>query len=58
MVQNEMPVWPAKPFTKSVFILGASLAFAFCSPAARAADAEAVTVDTTFTRQDAARASR
>jgi pimeloyl-ACP methyl ester carboxylesterase len=49
MVQNEMPVWPGKPFTKSVFILGASLAFAFCSPAARAADAEAVTVDTTFT---------
>ena len=44
-----MSVWPAKPFTKSVFIFGASLAFAFCSPAARAADAEAVTVDTTFT---------
>ncbi len=54
-----MSVWAAKPFTKSVFIFGASLAFfAFCSPAARAADAEAVTVDTTFTRQDAARASR
>ena len=53
-----MSVWAAKPFTKSVFIFGSSLAFAFCSPAARAADAEAVTVDTTFTRQDAARASR
>src|SRR6266436_6292764 len=46
--ENEMSVWPAKPFRKSVFIFAASLAFAFCSPAARAADAEAVTVDTTF----------
>ncbi len=44
-----MSVWPTKPFTKSVFIFGASLAFAFCNPTARAADAEAVTVDTTFT---------
>jgi hypothetical protein len=43
-----MSVWPAKPFTKSVFIFGTSLAFAFFSPAARAADAEAVTIDTTF----------
>src|SRR5258708_23235253 len=47
--ENEMSVWPTKPFTKSVFIFGASLAFAFCNPTARAADAEAVTVDTTFT---------
>jgi hypothetical protein len=46
--ENEMSAWPAKPFRKSVFIFGASLASAFCSPAARAADAEAVTVDTTF----------
>ena len=37
-----MSVWPAKPFTKSVFIFGSSLAFAFYSPTARAADAEAV----------------
>src|SRR5690349_11136702 len=49
-LENEMSVWPAKLFRKSVFILGASLAFAFYySPAARATDAEAVTVDTTFT---------
>jgi hypothetical protein len=46
-----MSVWPAKLLKKSAFILGVSLAFAFCSapPAARAADAEAVTIDTTFT---------
>ena len=46
-----MSVWLAKPFKKSAFIFGASLAFAFWSapPAARAADAEAVTIDTTFT---------
>jgi len=44
-----MSVWQARLFTKSVLIFGASLAFAFGSPAARAADAEAVTVDTTFT---------
>jgi hypothetical protein len=45
-----MSVWPAKLFKQSAFILGASLAFAFCSapPAARAADAEAVTIDTSF----------
>jgi hypothetical protein len=46
-----MSVWPAKLFKKSAFIFGASLAFAFWSapPAARAAEAEAVTIDTTFT---------
>jgi hypothetical protein len=45
-----MSVWPAKLFKKSAFILGSVLAFAVCSapPAARAADAEAVTIDTTF----------
>jgi hypothetical protein len=45
-----MSFWPAKLFKQSAFILGASLAFAFCSapPAARAADAEAVTIDTSF----------
>jgi hypothetical protein len=44
-----MSVRQTRPFTRSVLILGASLAFAFGSPAARAADPEAVTVDTTFT---------
>src|SRR5215468_3254109 len=44
-----MSVWQTRPFTKSVLIFGASLAFAFGSAAARAANAEAVTVDTTFT---------
>jgi hypothetical protein len=45
-----MSVWSAKLLKKSAFIFGASLAFAFWSvpPAARAADAEAVTIDTTF----------
>jgi hypothetical protein len=44
-------IWPAGLLTKPAFIFGASLAFAFCgSPsAARAADAEAVTIGTTFT---------
>jgi hypothetical protein len=46
-----MSVWPAKRFKTSAFIFGLALAFAVCSapPAARAADAEAVTIDTTFT---------
>jgi hypothetical protein len=45
-----MSVWPAKLFKKSAFIFAACLAFAFYSapPVARAADAEAVTIDTTF----------
>jgi hypothetical protein len=44
-----MSVWPANRFKQSAFILGASLAFAFsAAPAARAADAEAVTIDTSF----------
>jgi hypothetical protein len=47
--ENEMSVRQAKPFRKSILIFSASLAFAFCSPAARAGEAEAVTVDTTFT---------
>jgi hypothetical protein len=48
-----MIVRPEKLFTTSAFILGVSVAFAFCSapPSARAADAEAVTIDTTFTVQ-------
>src|SRR5215467_8211830 len=46
-----MPVLPAKLLDKSALIFGACIAFAFCGapPAARAADAEAVTIDTTFT---------
>jgi hypothetical protein len=46
-----MSVWPAKRYKASAFIFGLALAFAVCSapPAARAADAEAVTIDTTFT---------
>src|SRR5215475_9576861 len=46
-----MIVRPEKLFTTSAFLLGVSLAFAFCSapPSARAAEAEAVTIDTTFT---------
>jgi hypothetical protein len=43
-----MSFWQAKSFRKSVFIFGASLASTLCGPAARAADAEAVTIDTTF----------
>jgi hypothetical protein len=45
-----MSVWPAKRLKKSVFISAACLAFAFCGApnAARAAEAEAVTIDTTF----------
>src|SRR5215471_393318 len=44
-----MAVWQAKRFNRSALIL-AACAFGFCSasPAARAADAEAVTIDTTF----------
>jgi len=44
-----MSVWQAKRFNRSALIL-AACAFGFCSasPAARAADAEAVTIDTTF----------
>jgi hypothetical protein len=46
-----MPVRSLKRFNKSALILGACVALALCSaaPAARAADAEAVTIDTTFT---------
>ena len=45
-----MSVWSARFFKKSAFILGASLVSAFSGgpPVARAADAEAVTIDTTF----------
>src|SRR5215470_2434894 len=47
----EMSALPAKLLNKSALIFGACVGFAFCSapPAARAADAEAVTIDTTFT---------
>jgi hypothetical protein len=46
-----MSVWPAKLFKTSAFILVWPLAFPVCSapPDARAADAEAVTIDTNFT---------
>src|SRR5262249_25171386 len=45
-----MSVWQAKPFNRSALILAACAPFGFCiaSPPARAADAEAVTIDTTF----------
>jgi pimeloyl-ACP methyl ester carboxylesterase len=45
-----MFAWQAKRFDQSALILAACAAFGFCSasPAARAADAEAVTIDTTF----------
>ena len=51
MQESAKIIWSARSFTKSTFILGTSLAFAFCGtpPAARAADAEAVTINTTFT---------
>jgi hypothetical protein len=44
-------VWPATLFKKSAFIFGACLVSGFCGalPAARAADAEAVTINTNFT---------
>jgi hypothetical protein len=43
-------IWSAQLFKKSAFIFGASLLFGFCSapPSASAADAEAVTIDTTL----------
>src|SRR5690348_9207206 len=46
-----MSVWPAKLLDKSVMIVGGCVALALCNaaPIARAADAEAVTIDTTFT---------
>lgn len=46
-----MSVWPVKLFKTSAFIFGVALAFPVCSaaPDARAADAEAVTIDTNFT---------
>jgi hypothetical protein len=46
-----MIVRPAKLFTTSGFLFGVSLAVAFCIalPSAGAAEAEAVTIDTTFT---------
>jgi len=45
-----MSVWQAKLFNQSALILAACATFGFCSasPTARAADAEAVTIDTTF----------
>src|SRR5215831_18976144 len=45
-----MRVWPAKLFNQSSLMFAAGVAFAFGSeaPAARAADAEAVTIDTTL----------
>lgn len=45
-----MPVRLAEQLKCPAFIFGVSLAFVFCSapPAARAVDAEAVTIDTTF----------
>src|SRR5215813_93281 len=50
-LESEMPVRPANLFNQSSLIFAACVAFAFCSeaPAARAADAEAVTIDTTLT---------
>jgi len=47
----EMSVLPAKLINSSALIVGAYVAFAFCGapPVAHAADAEAVTIDTTFT---------
>jgi hypothetical protein len=47
----DMSVWPAKLLDKSVMIVGGCVALALCNaaPVARAADAEAVTIDTTFT---------
>src|SRR5438552_17509898 len=49
--QGGMAVRPAMLFKTSAFIFGLTLAFAVGSApsAARAADAEAVTIDTTFT---------
>src|SRR5215467_8269348 len=46
-----MSVWPAKPFKTSILIFGLALVLAICSVphAVRAADAEAVTIGTTFT---------
>jgi hypothetical protein len=46
-----MSVWPAKLLDKSAMILGGCVVLALCStaPVARAVDAEAVTIDTTFT---------
>jgi hypothetical protein len=48
--ESEMSVWQTKLFNQSVLILAACAAFGACgaSPAARAAEAEAVTIDTTF----------
>jgi hypothetical protein len=49
--RSHMSVWPAKLLDKSAVIIGGCVALALCgsAPAARAADAEAVTIDTTFT---------
>src|SRR5215475_6300853 len=49
-LESEMPVRPANLFNQSSLIFAAGVAFALCSeaPAARAADAEAVTIDTTL----------
>jgi hypothetical protein len=46
-----MSVLPAKLLSRTALIFGACVAFTFggATPAARAADAEAVTIDTTFT---------
>jgi hypothetical protein len=46
-----MSVWPAKLRDKSAMIFGGCVALALCgsAPIAHAADAEAVTIDTTFT---------
>src|SRR5215813_8701711 len=50
MDESKKILWPTMLFKKSAFIFGASLAFAcYSAPPARAADAEAVTIDTTFT---------
>jgi hypothetical protein len=45
-----MSLWQAKPFNRSALVIAACAAFGFCSaaPIAHAADAEAVTIDTTF----------
>ncbi|HSV22941.1 MAG TPA: hypothetical protein VLJ17_07925 [Xanthobacteraceae bacterium] len=50
MDESKKILWPTMLFKKSAFIFGASLAFAcYSASPARAADAEAVTIDTTFT---------
>jgi hypothetical protein len=51
MNESAKIILPERLFKKSAFLFGAFLVFGFCgiSPAARAADAEAVTINTNFT---------